>query len=112
MSIEQLREDFERWLISTGESADSQNGIYLSPIANISWAAWQASRALPEVELPSPHAHVIWIQAGYGPDNYWDDVAISHSEKDKCCDGSDRYRVFSEFEVLEMLRSAGITVKE
>ena len=44
-----------------------------------------------EVKLPNPHAHLIWIQAGHAPDDYWDDVAVSHSEKDKCCDGSDRY---------------------
>jgi hypothetical protein len=43
---------FEKWLISTGEYAESQNGIYLSPIANISWDAWQASRAAIEIELP------------------------------------------------------------
>ncbi|OWS96345.1 hypothetical protein CEQ52_07505, partial [Enterobacter kobei] len=42
-----------------------------------------------EVKLPNPHAHLIWIQAGHAPDDYWDDVAVSHSEKDKCCDGSD-----------------------
>ncbi|MCG8709242.1 hypothetical protein JHU04_002482 [Brenneria sp. 4F2] len=112
MSTEQLREEFERWLISTGESADSQNRIYLSPIANISWNAWQASRASLSVELPKPHAYLIWIQAGRGPDDYWDDVEVSHSKEDKCCDGSDRYRVYSEFEVSEMLRAAGITVKE
>ena len=40
------------------------------------------------VKLPKPHAHLILIQAGYPPDDYWDDVAISHSEKDRCCDGS------------------------
>ncbi|MDE7918441.1 ead/Ea22-like family protein, partial [Enterobacter kobei] len=39
-----------------------------------------------EVKLPNPHAHLIWIQAGHAPDDYWDDVAVSHSEKDKCCD--------------------------
>jgi hypothetical protein len=48
-----------------------------------------------EVKLPNPHAHLIWIQAGHAPDDYWDDVAVSHSEKDKCCDGSDRYPVYT-----------------
>lgn len=33
-----------------------------------------------EVKLPNPHAHLIWIQAGHAPDDYWDDVAVSHSE--------------------------------
>jgi hypothetical protein len=28
-----------------------------------------------EVKLPNPHAHLIWIQAGHAPDDYWDDVA-------------------------------------
>lgn len=41
------------------------------------------------VKMPKPHAHLIWIQAGHAPDDYWDDVAVSHSEKDRCCDGSD-----------------------
>ncbi|EPQ1166667.1 hypothetical protein NNV94_005751, partial [Klebsiella pneumoniae] len=35
------------------------------------------------VKLPKPHAHLIWIQAGHAPDDYWDDVAVSHSEKDR-----------------------------
>ena len=47
-----MREEFDKWLISTGEYAESQNGIYLSPIANISWDAWQASRAAIEIDLP------------------------------------------------------------
>lgn len=64
-----------------------------------------------EVQLPKPHAHLIWIQAGYAPDDYWDDVAVSHSEKDKCCDGSDRYPVYARWEIEEVLAAAGITVK-
>ncbi|EPM0589204.1 hypothetical protein WJB48_003603, partial [Klebsiella pneumoniae] len=24
------------------------------------------------VKLPKPHAHLIWIQAGHAPDDYWD----------------------------------------
>lgn len=62
------------------------------------------------VTLPKPHAHLIWIQAGYAPDDYWDDVAISHSEKDKCCDGSDRYPVYAQWEIEEALSAAGISI--
>jgi len=64
-----------------------------------------------EVKLPKPHAHLIWIQAGYAPDDYWDDVAVSHSEKEKCCDGSDRYPVYAPWEIEEALTAAGISIK-
>ncbi|WP_152903468.1 hypothetical protein [Raoultella planticola] len=60
------------------------------------------------VKLPKPHAHLIWIQAGHAPDDYWDDVAVSHSEKDRCCDGSERYPVYAHWEIEEALTSAGI----
>ena len=63
-----------------------------------------------EVKLPNPHAHLIWIQAGHAPDDYWDDVAVSHSEKDKCCDGSDRYPVYTLWEIKEALSSIGINI--
>ncbi|ENZ8314082.1 ead/Ea22-like family protein [Klebsiella pneumoniae] len=63
------------------------------------------------VKLPKPHAHLIWIQAGHAPDDYWDDVAVSHSEKDRCCDGSERYPVYARREIEEMLAAAGIKVE-
>ncbi|WP_434104381.1 hypothetical protein [Klebsiella quasipneumoniae] len=63
------------------------------------------------VKLPKPHAHLIWIQAGHAPDDYWDDVAVSHSEKDLCCDGSERYPVYARWEIEEMLAAAGIRVE-
>lgn len=63
------------------------------------------------VKLPKPHAHLIWIQAGHAPDDYWDDVAVSHSEKDRCCDGSERYPVYVRREIEEMLAAAGIKVE-
>lgn len=64
------------------------------------------------VKLPKPHAHLIWIQAGHAPDDYWDDVAVSHSEKDCCCDGSERYPVYARWEIEEMLAAAGIKVED
>ncbi|HCQ6977769.1 TPA: hypothetical protein OL679_000624 [Klebsiella pneumoniae] len=63
------------------------------------------------VKLPKPHAHLIWIQAGHAPDDYWDDVAVSHSEKDRCCDGSERYPVYVRWEIEEMLAADGIKVE-
>ncbi|HGK3828592.1 TPA: ead/Ea22-like family protein [Klebsiella pneumoniae] len=63
------------------------------------------------VKMPKPHAHLIWIQAGHAPDDYWDDVAVSHSEKDRCCDGSERYPVYARREIEEMLAAAGIKVE-
>ncbi|KOQ95782.1 hypothetical protein ABW48_16205 [Pluralibacter gergoviae] len=64
------------------------------------------------VKLPKPHAHLIWIQAGHAPDDFWDDVAVSHSEKDRCCDGSERYPVYARWEIEEMLTAAGIKVED
>ncbi|HBN5546544.1 TPA: hypothetical protein L3F84_004820 [Enterobacter cloacae] len=63
-----------------------------------------------EVKLPNPHAHLIWIQAGHAPDDYWDDVAVSRSERDKCCDGSDRYPVYALWEIKEALSAIGINI--
>ncbi|MBS2822767.1 hypothetical protein KFV81_03700 [Klebsiella pneumoniae] len=63
------------------------------------------------VKMPKPHAHLIWIQAGHAPDDYWDDVAVSHSEKDRCCDGSERYPVYARREIEEMMSAAGIKVE-
>ncbi|HGE6459702.1 TPA: hypothetical protein ACYU60_004317 [Klebsiella variicola subsp. variicola] len=63
------------------------------------------------VKMPKPHAHLIWIQAGHAPDDYWDDVAVSHSEKDRCCDGSERYPVYARWEIEEMLTAAGIKME-
>lgn len=63
------------------------------------------------VKLPKPHAHLIWIQAGHGPDDYWDDVAVSHSLKDRCCDGSERYPVYSIFEIQDACAAAGIKLE-
>lgn len=60
------------------------------------------------VKMPKPRAHLIWIQAGHAPDDFWDDVAVSHSEKDRCCDGSERYPVYARWEIEEMLTAAGI----
>lgn len=75
-----------------------------------------AERQLAELEsrtvkLPQPHAHLIWIQAGHAPDDYLDDVEVSHSEKDRCCDGSERYPVYARWEIEEMLAAAGIKVE-
>ena len=63
------------------------------------------------VKMPKPHAHLIWIQAGHAPDDYWDDVAVSHSEKDRCCDGSERYPVYARWEIEDMLTAAGIKME-
>ena len=114
------REQFEAWIKSeTGfdlwrtnyPMTKPEDQQYKDHSTNLAWMAWQASREAVEVELPEPHAHVIWVQAGNAPDDYWDDVEISRSEQDKCCDGSDRYPVYARHEVVSMLDSAGIKVK-
>ncbi|WP_227740658.1 hypothetical protein [Hafnia alvei] len=108
------REKFEVWLraqphvLNVGVESD---GTYTLHEDRVAWEAWQASREAVEVELPEPHAHLIWVQAGNAPDDYWDDVKISRSEQDKCCDGSERYPVYARHEVVSMLDYAGIKVK-
>lgn len=63
------------------------------------------------VKLPNPHAYLIWIQAGHAPDDFWDEVEVSHSEEDRCCDGAERYPVYARWEIEEMLTAAGIKVE-
>ncbi|HBQ6346864.1 TPA: hypothetical protein L8N76_001698 [Klebsiella pneumoniae] len=81
------------------------------------WHGWSTKPAeglesrTVTVKMPKPHAHLIWIQAGHAPDDYWDDVAVSHSEKDRCCDGSERYPVYARWEIEGMLTAAGIKVE-
>lgn len=77
------------------------------------WLPLTLAGGIPDLEsrtvkLPKPHAHLIWIQAGHAPDDYWDDVEVSHSEKDRCCDGSERYPAYSIFEIQEACVAAGV----
>ncbi|MGR8791428.1 hypothetical protein ACPZ8N_05920 [Klebsiella variicola subsp. variicola] len=116
---------WSRWRDGEGYKVDDDN----SELDGM-WSAWKAAvdelvEALEKaqqriaelesrtvtVKMPKPHAHLIWIQAGHAPDDYWDDVAVSHSEKDRCCDGSERYPVYARWEIEEMLAAAGIKVE-
>ncbi|HHA1718942.1 TPA: hypothetical protein ACOEGC_004640 [Enterobacter kobei] len=115
--MDESRKAFEQWVnklpsITISGFAERVGDIYIDDYHTCLWQAWTASRAAIEIELPKPHAHLIWIQAGHAPDDYWDDVAVSYSEKDKCCDGSERYPVHAGWEIEEVLRAAGIKVKE
>lgn len=107
--VEKIRGAFEEWFEEcTGwEPVEYPN----HKIVAMCWLAWKASREAIEIVLPEPHAHLIWIQAGHAPDDYWDDVAISRSEKDRCCDGSERYPVYAGWEIEETLRTAGLKVR-
>ncbi|WP_354690914.1 ead/Ea22-like family protein [Phytobacter sp. RSE-02] len=101
------------------ENTEAFGGEAATGIIKCGGAEWNidASKAalanspMLTVKLPKPHAHLIWIQAGHGPDDYWDEVAVSHSEKDRCCDGSERYPVYSIFEIQDACAAAGITLK-
>ncbi len=107
-------EEFYREEYLRGEEALTRSpvtGSYIYAHAQGHWKSWIRSRQSIVVELPEPHAHLIWLQAGYAPDDYWDDVEVSRSEKDKCCDGSDRYPVYAEHEIAEALRSIGLSIK-
>ncbi|ENZ8689740.1 hypothetical protein ACP6DV_03775 [Klebsiella pneumoniae subsp. pneumoniae] len=117
------REKFEAWFKSSFHP--DKTGPYIKDQLYFAWKAAGAElvEALEKtqhriaelesrtVKMPKPHAHLIWIQAGHAPDDYWDDVAVSHSEKDRCCDGSERYPVYARWEIEEMLAAAGIKVE-
>lgn len=99
---------FKQYNFGTDDEPDYN---YYSLAVRDAWEWWQSSRESLVVELPETHAHLIWIQAGRGPDDYWDDVEISRSEQDKCCDGSDRYEVYAKWQIEELLSSIGIRIK-
>lgn len=117
------REKFDAWFKSSFHP--DKTGPYIKDQLYFAWKAAgaemvealeKAQQRIAELEsrtvkLPKPHAHLIWIQAGHAPDDYWDDVAVSHSEKDRCCDGSERYPVYARWEIEEMLAAAGIKVE-
>lgn len=119
------REKFEAWFKSSFHP--DKTGPYIKDQLYFAWKAAGAElvdavektqQRISELEsrtvtvkLPKPHAHLIWIQACHAPDDYWDDVAVSHSEKDRCCDGSERYPVYARWEIEEMLAAAGIKVE-
>lgn len=119
------REKFEAWFKSSFHP--DKTGPYIKDQLYFAWkaagaepvdAVEKAQQRISELEsrtvtvkLPKPHAHLIWIQAGHAPDDYWDDVAVSHSEKDRCCDGSERYPVYARWEIEEMLTAAGIKME-
>lgn len=104
-------------LLPTGvEYMDPPDGGDVTPLEQVRRMVADYRGRIDELEsrtvkLPKPHAHLIWIQAGHAPDDYWDDVAVSHSEKDRCCDGSERYPVYARWEIEEMLTAAGIKVE-
>lgn len=116
------REKFEAWFKSSFHP--DKTGPYIKDQLYFAWKAAsaelvealeKAQQRISELEsrtvtvkMPKPHAHLIWIQAGHAPDDYWDDVAVSHSEKDRCCDGSERYPVYARWEIEGMLTAAGI----
>ena len=117
------REKFEAWFKSSFHP--DKTGPYIKDQMYFAWKAAgaelvealeKAQQLIAEldsrtVKLPKPHAHLIWIKAGHTPDDYCDDVAVSHSEKDLCCDGSERYPVYARWEIEEMMSAAGIKVE-
>ncbi|MGO1090971.1 hypothetical protein ACTMBH_27480 [Klebsiella pneumoniae] len=113
---QQVDEELCKLLPPGVEYMDPPDGGDVTPLEGVRRmvADYRQRIAEPEsrtVKLPKPHAHLIWIQAGHAPDDYWDDVAVSHSEKDRCCDGSERYPVYARWEIEEMLAAAGIKVE-
>jgi len=99
---------FEKWIKS---DVNLEITMRCTMTKGMAWEAWQASRATIEIEMPEANAHLIWVQAGYAPDDYWDDVEVSRSKEDKCCDGSDRYEVYAKWQLEEVLTSHGIRIK-
>lgn len=113
---QQVDEELCKLLPPGAEYMDPPDGGDVTPLEGVRRMVADYRQRIAELEsrtvkLPKPHAHLIWIQAGHAPDDYWDDVAVSHSEKDLCCDGSERYPVYARWEIEEMLAAAGIKVE-
>lgn len=113
---QQVDEELCKLLPPGVEYMDPPDGGDVEPIEQVRRMVADYRQRIAELEprtvkLPKPHAHLIWIQAGHAPDDYWDDVAVSHSDKDRCCDGSERYPVYARWEIEEMLSAAGIKVE-
>ncbi|MGU9515398.1 hypothetical protein [Klebsiella pneumoniae] len=115
---QQVDEELCKLLPPGAEYMDPPDGGDVTPLEGVRRMVADYRQRIAELEsrtvtvkLPKPHAHLIWIQAGHAPDDYWDDVAVSHSEKDRCCDGSERYPVYARWEIEEMLAAAGIKVE-
>lgn len=113
---QQVDEELCKLLPPGAEYMDPPDGGDVTPLEGVRRMVVDYRQRIAELEsrtvkLPKPHAHLIWIQAGHAPDDYWDDVAVSHSEKDRCCDGSERYPVYARWEIEEMLTAAGIKVE-
>ncbi|WP_414457454.1 hypothetical protein [Klebsiella pneumoniae] len=97
---QQVDEELCKLLPPGVEYMDPPDGGDVTPLEGVRRMVADYRQLIAELEsrtvkLPKPHAHLIWIQAGHAPDDYWDDVAVSHSEKDRCCDGSERYPVYA-----------------
>ncbi|MHC3039942.1 ead/Ea22-like family protein [Klebsiella pneumoniae] len=113
---QQVDEELCKLLPPGVEYMDPPDGGDVTPLEGVRRMVADYRQLIAELEsrtvkLPKPHAHLIWIQAGHAPDDYWDDVAVSHSEKDRCCDGSERYPVYARWEIEGMLTAAGIKVE-
>lgn len=113
---QQVDEELCKLLPPCVEYMDPPDGGDVTPLEGVRRMVADYRQLIAELEsrtvkLPKPHAHLIWIQAGHAPDDYWDDVAVSHSEKDRCCDGSERYPVYARWEIEEMMSAAGIKVE-
>ncbi|MEV8813153.1 hypothetical protein AB0209_13770 [Klebsiella pneumoniae] len=114
---QQVDEELCKLLPPGVEYMDPPDGGDVTPLEGVRRMVADYRQLIAELEsrtvkLPKPHAHLIWIQAGHAPDDYWDDVEVSHSEKDRCCDGSERYPVYARWEIEEMLAAAGIKVEQ
>lgn len=55
--MDKMRQEFERWFadkyapLGAGWAKKDCDGVYLFDDANISWAAWKASRSVADIEL-------------------------------------------------------------
>lgn len=114
-TAQQVDEELCKLLPPGAEYMDPPDGGDVTPLEGVRRMVVDYRQRIAELEsrtvtvkMPKPHAHLIWIQAGHAPDDYWDDVAVSHSEKDRCCDGSERYPVYARWEIEGMLTAAGI----
>lgn len=115
------REQFEEWVSGTTNSdlhrsimlCRHENGNYNQLSTNHKWEAWQASRAMIEIELPNQACLATWHYAGCGPDDYYEAIEISRKpSEDKSADGTEPFQLLTKWEVEQAIENAGLKVKK
>lgn len=100
--------EFAESVLANYESGRYMAGTKSEELIRIALAALTAQ----PVKLPNPQAYFTWHYGGNAPDDFYEDVQISRRHDEKSVDGTDRYPVYSQHEVIAAIRAAGYEVQE